>query len=153
MPHWLVYKAGEKERLWVEARGPQATPHPGRAKRALRGARAEATREREASCPLARVPDRRRVRTVWLPGGAGRPGQGSNNVVTVASFLSNLRHMGSGKLTQKGCRRVSVLRRGPSFCYGEKGENTRGCRKKNSTTVGCQVVWVKSQKKRSEWFP
>lgn len=88
-----------------------------------------------------------------LPGGAGRPGQGSNNVVTVASFLSNLRHMGSGKLTQKGCRRVSVLRRGPSFCYGEKGEKTRGCRKKNSTTVGCQVVWVKSQKKRSEWFP
>ena len=45
------------------------------------------------------------------PGGAGRSGQGSNNVVTVASFLRNPRYMGSGKLTPKGCRGVSVLRR------------------------------------------
>lgn len=92
MPHWLVYKAGEKERLWVEARGPQATPHPGGAKRALRGARAEATREREASCPLARVPDRRRVRTVWLPGGAGRCAVNALSQIAVPAGRKRQRH-------------------------------------------------------------
>ena len=79
-----------------------------------------------------------------LPGGTGRSRQGSNNVVTGPSLLRNLRYMGRGKLTQKGCRGVSVLRWQPSFCYGKKGEKPRGCRKRNSTTVGCQVVWVKS---------
>lgn len=35
-----------------------ATPHPGRAKQALSGAKAKRTEERETSSPLARVPTR-----------------------------------------------------------------------------------------------
>ena len=32
------------------------------------------------------------------------------------------------------------------FAMAKKGEKPRGCRKRNSTTVGCQVVWVKRKR-------